>query len=200
MYNPVFRKKDRTSSILMFSNNSVKNCGCGSCFSMKAWVSLVWPMRSRGITTCSLFDALKAGLHSPKVGWIRKSLLLMFMLHRCCHFLRRNLLIIGFKSVYGMEIALGFRFKADLATESDLSFPLTPMWLGIQHKIIFIFFEFLFSIINHYHINGLHLFWDSFEWFLSPNKSWRKIFFPHLSEALWSRINCCHSILFSNLK
>ena len=38
-------------------------------------------------------------------GWIWKSLLLMFMSHRCCHFLWRNLLIIGFKSVYGMEIA-----------------------------------------------------------------------------------------------
>ena len=31
----------------------VKHCGCGSCFSMKAWVSLVWPMRSRDITSCS---------------------------------------------------------------------------------------------------------------------------------------------------
>ena len=27
------------------------------------------------------------------------------------------------------------------------------------------FFEFLVSAINYYHINGLHLFWDSFEWF-----------------------------------
>ena len=26
-------------------------------------------------------------------------------------------------------------------------------------------FWFLVSLINHYHINGLHLFWDSFEWF-----------------------------------
>ena len=28
-----------------------------------------------------------------------------------------------------------------------------------------IFFEFRFSVINHYYINGFHLFWDSFEWF-----------------------------------
>ena len=28
-----------------------------------------------------------------------------------------------------------------------------------------IFFEFLVSVINPYHINGLHLFWNSFEWF-----------------------------------
>ena len=27
------------------------------------------------------------------------------------------------------------------------------------------FFEFLLSVINHYHINALHLFWDSSEWF-----------------------------------
>ena len=27
------------------------------------------------------------------------------------------------------------------------------------------FFEFLVSVINHYHINRLHLFWDSFQWF-----------------------------------
>ena len=150
------------SSILMFSNNSIKlvtlknrflmtakalhsirmclsikHCGCGSFFSMKAWVSLVWPMHSWDITTCSLLDALKAGLHSTKVGWIWKSLLWMFMSHHCCHFLWRNLLIIGSKLVYGMEITLGLRSKADLAAESALSFPLTPMWLGIQHKIIF---------------------------------------------------------------
>ena len=59
------------------------------------------------------------------------------MSHNCCHFVRRNLLIVGFKSVYGMEITLGLRSKADLVTKSALSFPLTPMWLGIQHKIIF---------------------------------------------------------------
>ena len=27
------------------------------------------------------------------------------------------------------------------------------------------FSKFLVSVINHYHINGLHLFWNSFEWF-----------------------------------
>ena len=28
-----------------------------------------------------------------------------------------------------------------------------------------IFLEILFSVINHYHINGLRLFWASDEWF-----------------------------------
>ena len=167
MYNPVSRKKDRTSSILMFSNNSIKlntlknrflmtakdlhsirmcltvqvvwhlkHCGFGSSFSMKAWVSLVWPMHNRDTTTCFLLDVLKAGLHSPKMGWICKSLLWTFMSYRCCHFVWRDLLIISFKSVYGMELTLGPRSKADLAAGSALSFPLTPMWLGSQHKII----------------------------------------------------------------
>ena len=62
------------------------------------------------------------------------------------------------------------------------------------------FFEFLLSVINHYHINGLHLFWDSLEWFFSLNKEWRNIFLPLLSKALWSKISCCYSILYSNLK
>ena len=28
----------------------VKHCGCGSCFKMKEWVSLVWPIRNQDIT------------------------------------------------------------------------------------------------------------------------------------------------------
>ena len=39
------------------------------------------------------------------------------------------------------------------------------------------FFEFLVSVINHYHINGLHLFWDSFEWFCFQISSNAKYFF-----------------------
>ena len=41
----------------------------------------------------------------------------------------------------------------------------------------FFFFEFLVSVINHYHINGLHLFWDSFEWFCLQISSNTKYFF-----------------------
>ena len=61
-------------------------------------------------------------------------------------FLSRNLLIIGFKSVHGMEITLGLRSKVDLAAESALSFalsfPLTPnptqnyfLWLDIESSL-----------------------------------------------------------------
>ena len=38
------------------------------------------------------------------------------------------------------------------------------------------FFEFLVSVIKHYYINGLHLFWDSFEWFCLQISSDAKYF------------------------
>ena len=59
-------------------------------------------------------------------------------------------------------------------------------------------FEFLVSVINH--INGLHLFWNSFEWFYLQISSDAKSFFPVLSKVLWLKINSCYSILFTNLK
>ena len=63
------------------------------------------------------------------------------------------------------------------------------------------FFEFLVSVINHYHNNGLHLFLDSFEWFFFLQIiSNTNIFFPFLSKTLGLKINSCYSILFSNLK
>ena len=191
LYNPVSHKKDRTSSILTFSNNSVrlvtlknrflmtskalhsirmcltvhvvrqvKYCGCSSCCSIKAWVSLVWPMHNQDITTCSLLDFLKAGLHSPKVGWTWKSLLWMFRSHDCCHFVWRKWLIVCFKSVYGMKRTSGLRSKADLTAESALSFPLTPMWLGIQHKIIFLWLDIESSLLSSLTINGFSSFFS----------------------------------------
>ena len=135
----------------------VKHYGCGSCFKMKELVSLVWPIRNLDITTCSLLDFLYAGLHSPKVGWIWKSLLWMLLLHCCCHFVWRNLLIVGFRSVYGILDLSGVRSKADLAAESTLSFPLTPMWLGVQHVIISFLFDIESNLFNSLVIRG---FWN----------------------------------------
>ena len=44
-----------------------------------------------------------------------------------------------------------------------------PMFVFSIHYISFqdmqSFYWVLFSVINHYHIKGLHLFWDCFEWF-----------------------------------
>ena len=52
--------------------------------------------------------------------------------------------------------------------------------LWVKHQIFFFFFflfELLVSVINHYHINRLHLFWDSFEWFCLQINSDAKYFF-----------------------
>ena len=106
-------------------------CGCCSCFSMKERESLVWPKRNRDIMTCSLRDFLKAGLHFRKVGWILKCLWRILFYKRCFHFEWRSLLIWGFRSVNGILKVSRVRSKVDLAVESALSFPLTPMWLGI---------------------------------------------------------------------
>ena len=133
----------------------VKHCGCGSCFSLKEWVSLVWPMHNWDITTCSLLNFFNVGLHSPKVGWIWKSLLWMLLLHRCCHFLWRNLLIVGFRSVYGILDLLGVRSKTNLAAKSALSFPLTPMCLRLQHIIISFLFDIGSNLLNSLMIRGL---------------------------------------------
>ena len=54
----------------------------------------------------------------------------------CCHFLWRKLLILGFKSVYGMFYLFGIKSKADLVAASTLSFPLIPMGLWILQKSI----------------------------------------------------------------
>ena len=43
-------------------------------------------------------------------------------------------------------------------------------------NLFFFFFERLVSVINHYHINGLHLFWNSFEWFYLQISSDAKYF------------------------
>ena len=154
----------------------VKHCGCGPCFNIKEWVSLVWPMRNRDIT-CSFLDFQKAGLHSPKVGWIWKSLPWMFMSHRYCHFVRRNLLIVGFASVYGMERTSGLRSKADLAAESALPFPLAPMRLGIQHKIIFLWLDVKSTLLSSLTINEFSgfLFFSDVNFFLLRSIRHRKI-------------------------
>ena len=144
----------------------VIHCGCGSCFKMKEWVSLVWPIRNRDITNCSLLDFLDASVQSPKVDWIWKSLLWMLLLHYCCHFVWRNLLIVGFRSVYGMLDLSGVRSKADLSAESALSFPLTPMWLGVKHIIISFLFDTESNLLNSLMIRG---FWSFL--FLNDSKT-----------------------------
>ena len=57
-----------------------------------------------------------------------------------------------------------------------------------------IFFELVFSVIDYFNINGLHIFWESFEWFCLQICRGTKYIFPLLSKALGSRINSCFVI------
>ena len=131
LYNPISPRKDRISSMLTLSKrsfillikrflmrakapHSMRKCltvqgvwhvahwGCCSCLSIKECVSLVWPMCSLDIMTCSFLDFLETGLQSPKVGLIMESLLWVLLFQRCCHFVWKNLFIFDFKSVYGI--------------------------------------------------------------------------------------------------
>ena len=129
----------------------VKHCGCCSCLSINEGVSLVWPICNQDIMTCFR----QAGLNSLKVGFFWKSLLWMLFQH-CCQFVWRNLLILGFRSVYGILNLSGVRSKADLEVESTLStFPLTPMRLEIQHIRISLQFDIESSLFNSLMIRGL---------------------------------------------
>ena len=76
----------------------------------------------------------------------------------CCHFVWKNLLIVGFRSVYGILDLSGVRSKADLAAESALSFPLAPMWLGVQHIIISFLFDIESNLLNSLMIRGFWIF------------------------------------------
>ena len=81
----------------------------------------------------------------------------MLLLHYCCHFVWRNLLIVVFRSVNGILDLSGVRSMADLAAESALSFPLTPMWLGVQHIIVSFLFDIESNLLNSLMIRG---FWN----------------------------------------
>ena len=135
-----------------------KHWGGCPCLSVKEWVRLMWSIRNRDMMTCSFINFLRAGLHSPKVGFIYKSLLIILLFQRCWHFVRKNLSIWGFKSVDKMEILSGPRSKADLAAESDLPFPLTPIWLGIQHIIVSLWLDIESSLLSSLTNNGFSRF------------------------------------------
>ena len=45
----------------------VEHCGCGSRFKMKEWVSLVWPIHNRDITTCSLLWFVARNYHQTPI-------------------------------------------------------------------------------------------------------------------------------------
>ena len=70
-----------------------------------------------------------------------------------------NLLIVVFRSVYGILNLSGVRSKADLVDESALSFPLTPLWHGIEHIIISLLFDIESNLLNSLIIREFSSFW-----------------------------------------
>ena len=69
-------------------------------------------------------------------------LALCLIIHDFCHFLNINLLIIGFRLVYGIFVLDMFVRSAFL----QLSFPCIPMWLGIQLRKMLLFLERVFIL------------------------------------------------------
>ena len=65
-----------------------------------------------------------------------------------------------FKSVYGILklLSMGI-FQAVLAAKSAWSFPLIPMWLGIQHSSISLVFDRISSLFNICMVRSLSRFW-----------------------------------------
>ena len=63
----------------------------------------------------------------------KKSLLWMLLFQCFCHFLWRNLLILSVESIDGILNLSGAKLRANLATKSALSFPITPICPNIQH-------------------------------------------------------------------
>ena len=96
------------------------------------------PIRREDRIISSLQDFLYSSFHSPISAFIVWNLLcgVLFYLH--CHLFWVKFFISIFKSVYGILklLSMGI-FQAVLAAESAWSFPLIPMWLGIQHSSIF---------------------------------------------------------------
>ena len=132
--------------------------GC-SCLNRYEWVMSVWPICRRDRIISSLRDFLYPSCHSSISAFIVWSLLRGVLFHLNCHLFRVKCFISIFKSVYGILklLSMGI-FQAVLAAESAWSFPLIPMWLGIQHGTIFLVFDRISSLFNCCMVRGLSRF------------------------------------------
>jgi len=96
-------------------------------------VSLVCSIRSRLITTESLRFS-PAHTVSPMTGFMEFNLLFVQLFQLCCHLFKQSVEICGNMSCGQILLQVMIEFIAALATVSAFSFPLIPMWLGIQQK------------------------------------------------------------------
>ena len=120
----------------------------------------VCPIHRRDRIISSLRDFLYPSYHSSISAFIVWSLLCGVLFHLNCHLFWVKLFISIFKSVYGILklLPMGI-FQAVLAAESAWSFPLIPIWLGIQHSSISLVFDRVSSLFSSCMVRGLSRFW-----------------------------------------
>ena len=174
----------RTSSILTFSNKSVKLFILKSCLLMKAktlhsenvfngarrltrqtlWLLFLFQYEkvSKLCMTNSqsgyfdLFSSWFSKSWSPffQSGLGLEEFIVDVIIPALLPFCVKEFIDFGFQvSIWNPEY-VGSRFQADLAAESALSFPLTPMHLEIQHIIISLLFDIESSQLNSFIIRG----------------------------------------------
>ena len=133
--------------------------GC-SCLCRYEWLMCVCPIRRWDRTISSLWDFLDPSFHSPISAFIVWSLLCGVLFHLNCHLFWVKFFILIFKSVYRIlqHLSMGI-FQAVLAAESAWSFPLIPVWLGIQHSSISLVFDRISSLFKGCMVRGLPRFW-----------------------------------------
>ena len=140
--------------------NPTHHGGC-SCLSRYEWVMSVRPIRRRYRIISSLRDFQYPSFHSPISAFIVWSLLCGVMFHLNCHLFWVKFFISILKSVYGILILFSIGiFQAVLVAESAWSFPLIPMWLGIQYSSISLVFDRISSLFNSCMVWGLSRFWS----------------------------------------
>ena len=67
-------------------------------------------------------------------GFMEFNLLFVQLFQLCCHLFKQSVEICGNMSCGQILLQVMIEFIAALATVSAFSFPLIPMWLGIQQK------------------------------------------------------------------
>ena len=109
---------------------------CGPRDKIWDFVALVWPIRSRVITTSSALVRCRNLLGGPSVGFRRyRSLPCIDTSHKIWTSCWMEEFTIGFKSVKWTVVSGSMSWsRVSFASWSTISFPSMPQWLGTQQK------------------------------------------------------------------
>ena len=100
-------------------------------------------------------------------------LVLCLIMQGFCDFLNLNLLMIGFKSVYGIFVLDISAWSAFFAALSALSFPCIAMRLGIQVRMILLFLEKVLILLRSHMMKGVDVFLFCRAWRTDLESEWR---------------------------